>query len=128
MRTYSQAITMARILDWQHHQHDKDWVQIEQNKEKTMLAVLPWIPKLSRKAYDKYPLITRNILKHWDQLRRQYEEIINPDGPLMPITGNSQFLPGMITRDFLNGTESKFIRAYEVLNETGLMSKMMKMK
>lgn len=96
---YYKAVHLSRIIEWNIHAPNKDWVSLEASFTSIPLKSLPWI-QASHLHPDigTHPLITpmlqcfRKICKH--------SSLLSSPGPMTPIKLNPNFPPGL-HRSFL---------------------------
>lgn len=94
------ATHLTRIIDWHCHSSSKDWVQPESDVTLINVQLPPWIPWSSCPAQLKSPHLIGITLQFFYKIAVPYESSSTP-GPLTPLTGNTDFPPGIqITHGF----------------------------
>lgn len=100
-KRYYYATLITRIIDWNCHEANKDWVNLERSYTELPLRSLHWIIK---SYYPKqlllHPLIA-GTLEAFHKISKQHNLARTP-GPLTPISNNPEFISGRNTNVILN--------------------------
>ncbi|CAH2249466.1 Hypothetical predicted protein, partial [Pelobates cultripes] len=123
IKRYSNAILLARVYDWVDPQIQKQWTQIETTSFTTNPETIPWHDpntNILRPGHEDHPTITPT-LKEWHRLR-QNKHISPHPSPLLPITGNPNFPPGLQPEAFRTFENLQgHLHLNEVINENGIL-------
>lgn len=118
---YQQACHLARIVDWNIHIKNKDWIHLEQSFSDIPIAQLPWtepryIPALSK----NHPLINPTLATFHTACKKY--KISSLHGPMTPLRLNPDFTPGMHTSFLVDHWPYPTVRAEHFFNDAHLLT------
>lgn len=118
---YHPATHLARIMDWNVHTQQKDWVSLETSFTKLPLSSLPWISSNQIPPEICLHQTIGPTIQCFHQMCK-YTSISSTPSPLTPIKLNPDFPPGMQHQYLSDNWPQDQIRAHQFYHQGRLLS------